>query len=349
MSRTNSSMKARFSSSTRISSRPAAKRRTISGSSGHTIPSRSRRIPRRRRASSSRPRSERAWRSSWNVRPAGRDPEASRSGGAADLVEAVGRRVGRRGLQAPVGDLLLLLKAHRRHQAGPLGVVPGLSVDLQSRVDRDDPVRRHLGDAEAVCDGGDHLERHPQARVPRQRDPVQPQVDDLLHRAGGTGSGSGRRRRRAPPGWAASTTWPSGRRRPAPARLRWARCPLKLACLKHVAAAVHAGTLAVPHADQRRRGGPAGPAAAPGCPHTAVAASSSFTPGTHTTSWGLQQGHVALDGEVDGAQRRALVAGDEGGRAQSPGRVGAGAGRPAAAPPPGPRSAAPGPRSSVNF
>ena len=247
MSRTNSSMKARFSSSTRISSSPPAKRRTISGSTGHTIPSRSSRIPKRRSASSSRPRSPRAWRSSWNVRPAAHDPESGGPGGAADLVEPVGRGVGHRRLQAPVGDVLLLLEAQRRDQARPLDVAPRLAVDLQFGIDGNDPVGAHLGDAEPVGDGGDHLERGPQARIPGQGDAVQSEVDDLLHRAGvqhrdlGVVEGGlhlGGQRRRLGHGVVAGQ-----HQHPAVGG-----GALEVGVLEHVAAAVHARPLAVPHA-----------------------------------------------------------------------------------------------------
>jgi len=251
----------------------------------------------------------------------GGDPQPGGPGGPGDLVEAVGRGVGGGRLEAPVDDVLLLLEAQRRHQAGPLDVAPRRPVDLQSGVDGHDPVRRHIGDAEPVGDGGDDLERGPQARVPRQGDAVQPEVDDLLHRAGvedgdlGVVEGGlhlgGQRRRlghRVVPGQHQHPSVGGG--------------ALEVGVLEHVAAAVHARALAVPHShhavvapqrpEQRllaapHRGGGQLLVDA-GHPHHVV---------------GFEQGLVALDGEVDGAQRRALVAGDESGRAQPPGGVGA--------------------------
>ena len=250
----------------------------------------------------------------------GRDAEPGRSGGPADLVEAVGCRVGHRRVQAPVGDVLLLLEAQGRHQAGPLGVAPGLAVDLQLGQGGNDPVGGHLGEAEPVGDGGDDLERHPQAGVPGQRDAVQAQVDDLLHRAGvedgdlGVVEGGldlGGQGRRLGQG-----VVPGQYQHPAVGG-----GALEVAVLEHVTAAVHARALAVPHAHHAVVPGERPEQRLLAAPHRGGGQLLVHARHPHHVV-GVEQGPVALDGEVDGAQRRALVAGDEGGGAQAPGRVG---------------------------
>ena len=250
----------------------------------------------------------------------GRDAEAGRSGGAADLVEAVGRGVGHRRVDAPVGDVLLLFEAHRRHQAGSLLVAPGPAVDLELGVDRDDPVGGDLGDAEPVGDGGDHLERDPQARVPGERDAVQAEVDDLLYRAGVEDGdlgvveggldlgGQGRR--------LCHRVVPGQHQNPAVGR-----GALEVAVLEHVAAAVHARALAVPHAHHAVVAVEGSEQRLLAAPHRGGGQLLVHARHPHHVV-GVEQGPVALDGEVDGAQRRALVPGDEGGGAQAPGRVG---------------------------
>ena len=251
----------------------------------------------------------------------GHDPQAGRPGGPADLVEAVGCGIGGRRFQAPVGDVLLLLQAQRRHQAGPLDVAPRHAVNLQSGVDGHYPVGGHLGHAEPVGDGGDDLERGPQARVPRQGDAVQPEVDDLLHGAGvqdgdlGVVEGGlhlgGQRRRLGHRVVAGQHQHPAV-----------GGGALEVGVLEHVAAAVHARPLAVPHAHDPVVAGERAEQRLLAAPHRGGGQLLVDARHPHHVVVG-QQVHVALDGEVDGAQRRSLVAGDERGRAQAPGRVGA--------------------------
>ena len=250
----------------------------------------------------------------------GHDAQPRPGAGPADPVEPVGGGVGLGRLQAPVGDLGLLAQADGGDQAGLLDVAPRLAVDDQLGLGGGHPVGGDLGGGQGVGQGGDDLEAHPQPRVAGQGEAVEAEVEHLLDRAGvqdrhlgvvegrlGVGGQGGRLGHGVVAG--------QGQHPAVGGRA------LEVGVLEHVAAAVDAGAFAVPHAQHpvvavqrtqqrflaapHRGGGQV--LVHPRHPHHVVVA---------------QQPQVALDGHVERAQRRALVAGDEGGGAQAPGPVG---------------------------
>ena len=156
--------------------------------------------------------------------------------------------------------------------------------------------------------------------VPRDRDRVQPELEDLGDRrparapaSRGCGTSARRRRER-------SRTWPSGRPRSARRHRPAGRCP-RGCC----------------GGSRRRRGRSPGdfpyqkpvtpclvaPGSSPSScvPPTAVAASSSLRPGRKTMPAGVEVPRGALQLEVQAAERRARIAADEDARVVAAPRV----------------------------
>ena len=192
---------------------------------------------------------------------------------------------------------------------------------------------RDLGGADGVRDVGHDLERHPEARVPRQLEPQSAQVEDLLHGPGEEDGhqrvverdlGVGRQRR------GLGLRVVAGEREDA----ALAADPREVGVLEDVPAPVHPGRLPVPHAEDAvvlRLREHVGELAAEdrGGPEVLVDA------GDEDDLVLGEEGAVALERDVEAAQRRAPVAGDQRRGVEARGGGRRGAGRAAAGPAPG--------------
>ena len=182
--RTWSSRKARFSSTTMISSSPCANSRTISGSSGQTSAGTRNRIPRSARSSVVMPRSPSAVITSVEALPAARIPTragprpwiTSRPRVADVVVHRVESRAHRVFFQSD-GERRVQPVVEERRPRRPVALVAG-----------------HLGEGPAEVDGrvavghvGVDLQADPRAAAPRELVPVAAEVEHVLH--GGRGQG----------------------------------------------------------------------------------------------------------------------------------------------------------------
>jgi hypothetical protein len=238
-----------------------------------------------------------------------------------DTVEPVGggERLGR--LEPAVGDLALQLQPVGRQQCRVLGVPPRLALVLEARIDDRHPVGRDLGRADLVGDVGHDLEAHPETGVARQLEAETAEIQDLLDVAGEEHGelrvveGDLRVRRQG-----------RGLRQRivAPEREHPAVAPDsgEVGVLEDVTGPVDAGALAVPDAEHAVvlglrevvgelaavDGGGAQVLVQPRDEHDVVLA---------------EQRLVALQREIEAAQRRAAVARDQGGGAEAAAAIGA--------------------------
>ncbi len=318
-SRTCSSTNERFSSTTTISSRPSANARTTSGSSGQIMPSaqqpdaevRERRFSPTSLASPTRPSSRRAETTSWYVLPAATMPDAGPvAAGRGHLVERVGARVRPGRFDAPGDEVALVAEVPRGEREAALRVVPRPPVDLDRGQHGDDPVGSDLRGAEAVGDVRDQLHRHPEPRV----------AGTARSRAGrgrrspagspGTARASARPTARARSRTGSSTTSRSGRRRRGRARRRSARRPSGSRGGRRRRSGRRPGPCRT-RRPRRRRAPRASPRPSCWLPHTAVAASSSLTPGTRWMSCSAISARSRPTTRSRPRERRSRVAGDE--------------------------------------
>ena len=250
-----------------------------------------------------------------------RDPEPRVLRRHRDPVEPVGggERPGR--LQAPVDDLALDVERVGRQEPRRLARCPRAPLVGKPGIHDRDPIGMNLRGADRVRDVGHHLEGHPQPRVPRQLEPEAAEVEDVLdvsreedrhvevvERDLGVG-GQGRR---------------LGLRIVAREREHAAVPPdaREVRVAEDVPAPVHAGRLAVPHAEH---------AVVAGMPVEIGELASEHGGGAEILVHARDEddlvlGHqlaVALHRLIEAAEGRSPVAGDQGRRVEAPAPVGA--------------------------
>ena len=245
---------------------------------------------------------------------AGEDAEPGPRRGHGDAVQPVLPRVAPRHLQAGQVQRALHLEAVRRDQVQVDLVREGLALVLDDGHDGHDPRRRDLGRRRLVGHVGDDLDAHPQARRARHGEPVAAQVEDVLHVAredrghqrvverdlgvagerGGLGDGV-----------------VAGQREHAAVSPH----PRVVGVLEHVAGAVYAGRLAVPHAEDAVVLRPRERVHHLAAEHGRGAQVLVEAGGEHDVVL-AEELPLPLEGLVEPAQRRAAIAGDERGRAQ---------------------------------
>ena len=218
-------------------------------------------------------------------------------------------------------DLALDLEAERRHQQRVLPRLPGASFIEEAGIGHDDPVRRHLGGADLVGHVRDDLEADPEAGVARELEAEPAEVEDLLHAARiehreervverHLGVRRDRRRLRE--------------RIVAAQRQHAAVAPDagEVRVLEDVAGAIDARALAVPHAEHAvvlRLREQVGELAAVDRRRAEVLVDA----GDEDDVVLAEQIRVALEGEIEPAERRAAIAGDERGGVEPAALVGA--------------------------
>ena len=248
-----------------------------------------------------------------------RDAEPGVGRGERDAVEPVGRgeRLGR--LEPAVVDLALGLEPVRRHQQRVLPRLPGPSLVEEARVHDPDAVRRDRRGADLVGDVGDDLEAHPEAGVARELEAQAAEVEDLLDRAGEQHREErvverDLRVRRDRRGLRERVVAAEGEHAPVAAH------PGEVGVLEDVARAVHARGLAVPHAEHAvvlRAREEVGELAAEDGGGAEVLVDAREEDDLVLA----QQVRVALERDVEAAERRAAVARDERGRVEPPAPV----------------------------
>ena len=154
----------------------------------------------------------------------GHDAQPRVRGAHREAVEVVGAGVLRCAQEAFLDERTLQVQARGRQQPG-VGNVRGL---VPGGHDRPHPLGADEGGRGAVGHVGDDLQRRPETGCPRAGDPVQAEVDDVLHRGGVEGRdgevGQCRLRRARQGGGLAHR----GRRRRGPAHHPSARSPTAL-------------------------------------------------------------------------------------------------------------------------
>jgi hypothetical protein len=234
---------------------------------------------------------------------------------ALHTVDVVDARVLERQLAAHSHERALELERRRRQQAAV-----GHVLVAEVRQDRGDAAGRHLGGADRVGHAGDDLEAGPQAGGSRAGVGVQPELDHLAGVAGiedrHPEAGEQRLRRAWDRGGLAARVVAHDGERAA-----GARDAHEVAVAQGIGRAVEPGGLAVPHAEHAvvaRARQVLRELAAPG----RSGAELLVQPRHVADEVLLEQLAVALELAVEPAQRRALVAGDQGAGQQPAAEVG---------------------------
>ena len=118
------------------------------------------------------------------IRLAGRG-DAEPGGGRVerDPVQPVRRGEGLRRLEPAVVDLALRVEPPRGHEQRVLARLPRPALVLEAGIGDHHAVGRDLGRADLVGDVGDDLRAHPEAGIARELEAEPPEVEDLLDRA----------------------------------------------------------------------------------------------------------------------------------------------------------------------
>ena len=250
----------------------------------------------------------------------GHDAEPGVRGGHDDAIELVlvGVELGQ--LEPRVVQGPLHVQAIGRDQVDIDQMLEGPAIQLDGRDDRVDPLRRGLGRPRLVGDIGHDLHAHPQAGDAREHETVQAQVEDLLDIAGKDRGHEGiverdfrvaGQRRRLGHGIVAH----QGEHAAVLAHSRVVRV------LEGIARPVHAGSLAVPHAEHavvlRAREEPHHLAA-----EHRGGAEVLVEPRREHHVVGFEQLALTLQRLVEAAQGRPAVARDEGGGTEPAALVG---------------------------
>src|SRR5439155_10922949 len=238
-----------------------------------------------------------------------RDPEPRIRRVERDAVEPIdpGERTG--GLESPVVDLTLGVEPPRRHQERVLSLLPRAPVVLEAWVGGQDAIGRDVGGADFIGDVGDDLDADPEPAVARELEAEPPEVQDLLDgpreedREERVVEGDLRVRRDrgrlgervvAAEGQHAAVTPDAG----------------EVGVLENVARAVHARALAVPHAKDAvvlGSGEEVGELAAVDRGRAEVL----VEPGDEDDVVLAKEIRIALQGQVEPAEGRAPIAGDQ--------------------------------------
>ena len=217
-------------------------------------------------------------------------------------------------------DLALGLQAPRRHQHRSLPRLPGPPLVDEAGIGDDDPVRRHLGGGDLVGDVGHDLEAHPEPRIARQLEAQTAEIEDFL-RAPGI---EHREQRVVKRHLRVRRDRGRLRERVVAAQRQHAAVAAdagEIRVLEDVAGPVDAGALAVPHAENAvvlRLRKQVGELAAVDRRRAQILVHAREE---HDVVLAEQSG-VALEGEVETAQRRAAIARDERGGVESATLVG---------------------------